>query len=43
MNAKSVSESLYAFAEGRVEGDGWAGIESAATTAGLIESFLSDV
>jgi hypothetical protein len=38
--ARSVSECLYAFAEGRNEGDGWAGIESAAVRAKLIEQFL---
>lgn len=38
--ARSVSECLYAFAEGREEGDGWAGIESAAVRARLIEHFL---
>jgi hypothetical protein len=39
--AKSVSECLYNFAEGRKEGDGWAGIESAARRAHLIEQFLT--
>lgn len=39
--ARGVSESLYAFAEGREEGDGWAGVESAARTARLIDGFLS--
>jgi hypothetical protein len=39
--ARSVSECLYAFAEGREEGEGWAGIESAAVRAGMIEQFLS--
>jgi hypothetical protein len=39
--AKAVSECLYAFAEGREEGNGWAGVESAAGRARLIEHFLS--
>lgn len=39
--ARTVSECLYAFAEGREEGDGWAGIESAAVRARLIEHFLN--
>lgn len=39
--AKAVSESLYAFAEGHEEGDGWAGIESAASRARLIEQFMN--
>jgi hypothetical protein len=39
--ARAVSECLYAFAEGRGEGDGWVGIESAAGRARLIEHFLS--
>jgi hypothetical protein len=41
--ARSVSECLYAFAEGREEGDGWAGIESAAVRARLIEQFLNTI
>jgi len=41
--ARSVSECLYAFADGRAEGDGWVGIESAAARARLIEMFLSGV
>ncbi|KAF2832572.1 NAD(P)-binding protein [Ophiobolus disseminans] len=40
--ARSVSECLYAFADGKAEGDGWTGIESAAVRARLIEKFLSD-
>jgi hypothetical protein len=39
--ARAVSECLYAFAEGKKEGDGWAGIESAAARAKMIEQFLS--
>ncbi|KAH7412361.1 putative oxidoreductase [Phaeosphaeria sp. MPI-PUGE-AT-0046c] len=39
--ARGVSECLYAFAEGRAEGDGWASIESAAARARLIERFVS--
>jgi hypothetical protein len=39
--SKSVSECLYAFAEGHEEGDGWAGIESAARRARLIEQILT--
>lgn len=39
--ARAVSECLYAFAEGREAGDGWADIESAAVKARLIEQFLS--
>ncbi|KAH6140635.1 hypothetical protein HBI64_026100 [Parastagonospora nodorum] len=38
--ARSVSECLYAFAEGREDGDGWAGIDSAAVRARSIERFL---
>jgi hypothetical protein len=38
--ARTVSECLYAFAEGKGEGDGWVGIESAAVRARLIEQFL---
>jgi hypothetical protein len=41
--AKAVSECLYAFAEGREEGDGWAGIESAASRARLIEQFMNTI
>ena len=39
--ARSVSECLYAFAEGREEGHGWAGIQSAAVRAHLIERLMS--
>jgi predicted dehydrogenase len=39
--ARAVSECLYAFAEGKEEGDGWTGLESAAARARLIEQFLS--
>lgn len=39
--ARGVSEALYAFAEGREEGDGWAGVESAAKRARLIDGFLN--
>jgi hypothetical protein len=38
--ARTVSECLYAFAEGREEGDKWAGVESAAVRARMIEQFL---
>jgi hypothetical protein len=38
--ARTVSECLYAFAEGREEGDGWVGIESAAGRARMIKGFL---
>ena len=41
--ARGVSECLYAFAEGRAEGDGWASVESAATRARLIEQFMSAI
>lgn len=40
--ARGVSECLYAFVEGRAEGDGWAGIESAAARAQLIGQFLRE-
>ena len=38
--ARSVMESLYAFADGRAAGDGWVSLEDAAKRASLIESFL---
>jgi predicted dehydrogenase len=40
MLARSVSECLYAFAEGREAGDGWAGVEGAAARARMVEQFL---
>jgi hypothetical protein len=40
MLARIVSECLYAFAEGREAGDGWAGVESAAARARMVEQFL---
>lgn len=38
--ARCVSECLYAFADGRAEGDGWVGIESAARRARTIEKLI---
>lgn len=39
--ARDVSETLYAFAEGKEEGDGWVGIDSASVRAKMIEGFLN--
>ncbi|KAF2030190.1 oxidoreductase [Setomelanomma holmii] len=41
IRARTVSECLYAFADHRGEDDGWAGLESAAKRARLIEKFLN--
>ncbi|KAH7093764.1 putative oxidoreductase [Paraphoma chrysanthemicola] len=43
VRARAVSHCLYAFADSRGEGDGWAGLESAAVRSRLIESFLNTV
>ena len=39
-SARNVINTLLAFAEGNVPGDGWVSIEDAANRARLIESFL---
>ena len=39
--ARSVSATLYAFADGRPEGDGWVSLEDAARRAVLIEKLLN--
>jgi hypothetical protein len=39
--ARDVAECLYAFAEGREEGNRWAGLESARARAAMIEGFLN--
>ena len=38
--ARSVMDCLYAFADGKGEGDQWVGLEDAAGRAALIETFL---
>ena len=38
--ARSVRNCLYAFADGRAEGDGWVSIEDAANHSRLIQKFL---
>ncbi len=42
MAARNVMECLFAFAEGRKEGDGWVGLEDAAARAALIAKFLKE-
>lgn len=40
--ARSVMRSLYAFADGKEEGDGWVSLEDAARRARQIEGFLAE-
>ena len=37
---RDIRRTLYAFAEGREEGDGWVGLQDAARYAGVVDSFL---
>ncbi len=38
--ARSVSATLFAFADGKAEGEGWVGVEDAARRAELVDKFL---
>lgn len=41
-SARNVINTLVAFADGKVPGDGWVDIEDAENRARLIESFLAE-
>ncbi|KAI0475727.1 putative oxidoreductase [Xylariaceae sp. FL0804] len=40
--ARTVMRSLYEFADGKAEGDGWVGLEDAAGRAAMVEGFLRE-